>query len=389
MFLDKTIKENNKLIDAAFTLHQEGLILPDTYVIDVDSLIHNGRLLKEKADLYGIKLYYMTKQFGRNPHIAKALENLGYEGAVAVDFKEAMTLLDNDIKLGHLGHLVQLPSALVKAAVKAGTEIITIYSTAKGEEINEAARELGIVQDIMLRVIGEEDCLYSGQYGGFSLEELPSVVEELSHLNNIKIAGITSFPCFLYDEGKDKVLETKNVETLMRAKDILSGLGVKLKQINMPSATSLVNMELIKKAGGTHGEPGHALTGTTPYNKHHYGEELPCMVYVSEISHNFLGNSYCYGGGHYRRSHMEKALIGRSAHNAREYKALPPTLESIDYHFELEGEAEMGQTVVMAFRTQIFVTRSSVALVEGLSTGEPRLVGIYDSQGRKLNSPLK
>ena len=389
MFLDKTIKENSKLIEAAFTLHQEGLILPDTYVIDVDSLLYNGRRLKEKADIYGIKLYYMTKQFGRNPYIAKALENLGYDGAVAVDFKEAMILMDNDIKIGHLGHLVQLPSTLIKKAISVGTEIITVYSTAKVREINEAAGELGRVQDIMLRVIGEEDCLYSGQYGGFSLEELPKVAEEISHLKNIKIAGITSFPCFLYDEEKAKVVETKNIETLMRAKDILSSLGIKLKQINMPSATSLANMELIKKTGGTHGEPGHALTGTTPYNKEHYGEELPSMVYVSEISHNFLGNSYCYGGGYYRRSHLEKALVGRQAQDARVYKALPPTLESIDYHFELQGEAEIGETVVMAFRTQIFVTRSSVALVEGISTGQPRLVGIYDSQGRKLSNPLK
>jgi predicted amino acid racemase len=37
----------------------------------------------------------------------------------------------------------------------------------------------------------------------------------------------------------------------------------------------------------------------------------------------------------------------------------------------------------MAFRFQIFVTRSDVVLVKGIQEGCPGIVGIYDSQGRK------
>ena len=39
MFLEKTIERNRELVQAAFNLHREGLILPDTYVIDLDTHI--------------------------------------------------------------------------------------------------------------------------------------------------------------------------------------------------------------------------------------------------------------------------------------------------------------------------------------------------------------
>ena len=64
--------------------------------------------------------------------------------------------------------------------------------------------------------------------------------------------------------------------------------------------------------------------------------------------------------------------------------AVPPTDESIDYHFELEGPCTVGEGVLMCFRTQIFVTRSEVAVVKGLSAGKPELVGIYSALGQKL-----
>lgn len=43
----------------------------------------------------------------------------------------------------------------------------------------------------------------------------------------------------------------------------------------------------------------------------------------------------------------------------------------------------MGDTVIMAFRHQMFVTRSDVVLVEGLKKREPEIIGIYDTLGRR------
>ncbi len=385
MFLNKTIEENEKLIKTAFQLHRSGEILPDTYLIDVDTLLENAQKIKKAGDSYGIKLYYMTKQFGRNPYIAKELEKMGYDGAVVVDFKEALRLMDNGIKLGHVGHLVQIPNQLMEKVLLGRPEIITIYSLEKAKEISDTCERLGIIQEVMLRVLEEGDNLYPGQYGGFYLEELLPVVKKLMTMKNIKLTGLTSFPCFLFDEGQDSILKTKNVETLKKAKELIEGsFDIKITQMNMPSATSLENIGLISAEGGTHGEPGHSLTGTTPYNSCHKGAEKPAIVYVSEISHNLRDKSYCYGGGHYRRSHMKNALVGKSLEEAKNIKVEAPSLESIDYHFELKEKAEVGETVVMAFRSQIFVTRSTVALVRGISKDAPCIIGFYDAQGRKL-----
>ena len=81
---------------------------------------------------------------------------------------------------------------------------------------------------------------------------------------------------------------------------------------------------------------------------------------------------------------MRYALV-KAAGTYREaaVSALEP--ESIDYHFSLEGLFPIGSPVCMAYRTQIFVTRSRVALVEGLARSRPLLLGVWDSQGRPLS----
>ena len=36
----------------------------------------------------------------------------------------------------------------------------------KAKEINEAAKKLGVVQKVLLKVVGSNDMIYSGQAGG-------------------------------------------------------------------------------------------------------------------------------------------------------------------------------------------------------------------------------
>lgn len=386
MFLDITKEKNESLISAALELHQLGKILPDTYVIDVDAIVENARLIKNEADKYGIKLYYMTKQLGRNPYICKLIEGLGYEGAVVVDYKEARVLHDNGIKIGHIGHLVQVPDAMLRKVIEMKPQIITVYSVEKALKINEAAKKAGIVQDIMLKVYRDGDMLYPGQYSGFNLDELKEISDRISELSNVTIAGVTHFPCFLYDKKLKKIRETPNMNTILKAKKILEGLGIKVTQLNTPSSTCVDSMEKINKLGGTHGEPGHGLSGTTPYHKENVNApEKPAIVYVSEVSHNFKGKAYIYGGGHYRRSYMEGVLLGTDVDNLRKEKVRMPEKDVIDYYFELDRKANVGESAIMSFRTQLFVTRSDVALLEGISKGKPKLIGIYDTLGRRLS----
>ncbi len=77
-------------------------------------------------------------------------------------------------------------------------------------------------------------------------------------------------------------------------------------------------------------------------------------------------------------------LARKGLNNILEASDISPT--NIDYYGELiiGDKISIGDTVIYAFRTQIFVTRSEVALVEGISNNNPRVLGIYDSFGNRL-----
>lgn len=385
MFLDMVLKRNPKLIETAFKMHKDGIIEPDTYILDMDTIYMNAKYMIDEAKKNKIKLYFMTKQFGRNPYIASELMKLGFEGAVAVDFREAEMLYKNGIKVSHIGHLVQIPTGKIKSSIEMHPEVITVYSLEKAREISDACCGLGAKQNIMLRVLGKEDTLYPGQYGGFYLERLKDDIKKISELKGINIYGLTSFPCFLYNENKKQILPTNNVNTLVEARKIIeNNSDIKIKQMNMPSATCTNMIAQIAENGGTHGEPGHGLTGTTPLHAVSEQPEIPAMVYVSEISHNLGSKSYCYGGGYYRRSHVQKAIVGDSIEKSKIFMVEKPDAEGIDYHIGLLGNAKVGQTVIFSFRTQIFVTRSNVAVIKGISSGNPEIAGIYDCFGNKI-----
>jgi predicted amino acid racemase len=159
--------------------------------------------------------------------------------------------------------------------------------------------------------------------------------------------------------------------------------GIELELVDTPSATCTTTLERMKEDGSNCAEPGHGLTGTTPTGTVNSMSEKISVVYVSEVSHNFKDKAYCFGGGYYRRSHVQNALCGKNLLEAKKLTVGTPDLDSIDYHFELSEEATVGDTVVMAFRFQIFVTRSDVVLVKGISEGKPEIIGVFDSVGNE------
>ena len=385
MFLEQTLKRYPELIKASFELHQSGQIQPDSYVIDVDTFLKNASAMLKEAKEKEIRLFFMLKQVGRNPYLARELVELGYEGAVVVDYKEARVMMDHRIPIANAGHLVQIPTAQIEEIVAYRPQMITVYSEEKISQIHQAAKKLGLLQEIILRVTSDSDMIYSGQTAGFHLETLKELAERVrTQYPCVRIAGVTSFPCFLYEETVHDLIPTRNMDTVKHAAKILKECGFHVTIINTPSGSCTYALNKIKEMGGNCTEPGHGLTGTTPMHADHKLEEVPCVTYVSEISHNFKGQAYCYGGGYYRRSHVKSALVGTSFDNYTEMGVIPPSNESIDYHFGLTKEGMVGDTVIMAFRYQIFVTRSDVVLVEGLKKKKPKIVGIYDSMGRKL-----
>ncbi|MDR0760586.1 MAG: alanine racemase [Treponema sp.] len=393
MFLQFLRQYNPRLINCAADFLKKGLIQPDSYVLDLDAIETNADRILRSAREHGVSLYFMSKQIGRNPLVSRRVlsrriadEPLGsFAGMVAVDYREALSLHNAGLTVSHVGHLVQIPDRLIDPVLDMRPQVITVYSLEKARTLGGQARAKGLVQPVLLRICDEGNSTYPGQEGGFSPHEAVEAAAAINLIEGLRFAGITSFPCFLQEKTGGKAAPTPNAYTLVQTEALIRKcLNLRCVQINMPSCTSPETIPQIAGMGGTHGEPGHSLTGTNPDNIQSRDPLIPGLVYVTEVSHHYRGFSSCYGGGHYRRSHIREALIG-SDDSYETAEVLPPTAEAIDYHFSLPGIFPIGMPVLMSFRTQIFVTRSCVVPVEGISAGMPRITGIWDSQGRRLS----
>lgn len=389
MFIRQLEERNPQFLEATVNYYKNGKISANSYVLDLDMIEHNARMIANKAKELDLQVYAMTKQIGRNPEIAKCIAKAGIEKFVAVDPWEAMVLAQADIKLGHVGHLVQIPGSMIEDILKHRPEVVTVFSYEKAKEIDEVAGKLNLIQDILLKVTSPEDMIYDGQQGGIEEKDWLDTTNKILKLKNIKIVGLTAFPCFLYNEKEKTVNATANLQTVMRAKKVLEEkFSLKLNHINTPSANSTSSLELVKKMGGTHVEPGHALTGTTPWHAETALPEKPAILYVTEVSHLYQGKAYTFFGGHYRRSHLEKVLVySKDGIKKGEYSAITMPPEGIDYYgaFLPDDKVAVGDICIYSFRTQIFTTRSQVVLLKGVSEAKPQIYGIYDSLGRSMN----
>jgi predicted amino acid racemase len=352
-------------------------------VLDLDRIETNAARLGEAARVRGLDLYFMAKQLGHNPLVSRRVLNApGFTGMVAVDFREALLLHGTGLPVRHLGHLVQVPHTGWDRALDMKPQVITLYSLEKGAELSARALERGVVQDVLLRVLDRDDISYPGQEGGFTLEDLGRAAETAANLRGIRVVGLTSFPCFLYDEKEKKALATSNAYSVQKGAALLRGTGMACTHINMPSCNTLSTLPLAAELGATHAEPGHSLTGTSPDNIA-LPLAMPALCYITEVSHCSGGYASCFGGGYYRRGQLRGALVKTPA-GLEDVRVFPPDPEAIDYHLRIKGNFSSGAPVCMAFRTQIFVTRSRVALVEGLSVSRPLLHSIWDSRGQRL-----
>ena len=141
MFLKSVMERNQPLVRLGIEWQQAGVILPDTYLLDYDTIVENARRIKQAGDANGVQNFFMLKQIGRNPMIAQALAEMGYVGAVCVDFREALTMVENNVPIGNVGHLVQIPRAALKKILSAKPKIVTVYSLEKAREISRVCTE--------------------------------------------------------------------------------------------------------------------------------------------------------------------------------------------------------------------------------------------------------
>ncbi|AVF04427.1 MULTISPECIES: alanine racemase [Devosia] len=399
MFLDVLRRRNPAFVEAAMALHQSGQIPANAYVLDLDAVEANARVLKSEADKYGLKIFAMTKQVGRSSSFCQAVQRGGIEKSVAVDMACARATHNAGMPVGHLGHLQQVARAEADAAAATfRPDYWTVFNAEKSHEAGQAAHKAGYKQNLLARIKAEGDTFYCGHEGGFEAADIVGIAEGLDRVEGGRFAGITTFAALLFDHETRKVKPTPNLATLSRAADALRKAGRRDVEINAPGTTSSVLLQGLAEAGATQCEPGNGLHGTTALHVMEDLPELPAVLYLTEVSHLSGGKAYCLGGGFYIDpifpDYPVKAIVSREPTTAtgalREVEIPPPS--AIDYYAMIDAEGPAaprpGDTAVFGFRGQAFVTRAYVVGVSGISTGTPKVETIEDSFGRTAAWPV-
>lgn len=384
MFLNAVRRRNPGLLRFAAELHRAGVIPPNTFVIDRGAVRRNAAKLATRARELNLDLYFMAKQIGYDEHLLQTIQEF-IPGSVAVDWMGAETMIAQGVPLKHVGHLVPVPFHSIQRIMDRGRpEVWTLFDLAAAEAVNKAALALGKQQAVLLRIAGYD--LFPGQEGGFAPETILSVAEHISHLAGLRLAGVTCYPCFTWDDAREEYVPTSNLAAVLAAAAQLRSAGYDITQINTPGNTSLSLLPLLAKYGATHGEPGHALTGTTPEQSLGKSEEEPAVVYVSEVSMVLpTGQAQIYGGGLYARGHAKSALVGKSVDELLQSEPVPvafPPAEYIDYQCLLDAPAahrqvHTGDTALLSFRFQLFVLRSYRAIVDQKANGDWELIALH------------
>jgi predicted amino acid racemase len=396
VFLDVLRRRNPAFLEAAIALHQAGELPANAYVLDLDAVRSNAAALRAEGDRLGLEVFAMTKQVGRAPAFVRAVVDGGIECGVAVDMTDARALAASDMRLGHVGHLVQVPRAEATTAASLAPRNWTVFSDDKAEEAASASRAAGREQALLARIQTQGDTFYEGHEGGFDAAEVVSVAERLDEREGARFAGITSFPALLYDADAQEVQPTPNLGTLERAAMQLRDAGAREVRVNAPGTTSAAVLPLLADHGATQVEPGHGLTGTTPLHAVRDLVEEPSVCYLSEVSHVHGGHAYVFGGGLYIDPvfppYQVRALVAEAPglSDARLLDASIPPPAAIDYYGRLDYEGRppsTGATVIFGFRIQAFVTRAAVAGIEGAASGSPRVAGIWDVNGERARWP--
>ncbi len=395
MFLNALVERNPEFVQAAVQAHQAGLVPPNCYVLDLDTIEANTATLCQRAHALGLTVLPMTKQVGRQPHALDAIARGGAEGFVAVDMDCARAIHRGGHCLGHLGHLVQVARAQVREASDMEPLYWTVFSTNKASEAAAAAAAAGRTQRLMLRIFDDGDVFYPGHEGGITLPELPAALDYIDSLTGAELAGLTTFPALLFDPATETARITRNVETLARAADLCRShrTAPQRLELNLPGTTSTSVLEMLADAGATQVEPGHGLTGTTPPHAVQELPERPAVLYLSEVAHIHQGAPYCFGGGLYVDPvfgpYEVRALVAHDPDEALSLDSSAPVAmpnpAAIDYYARVNTDPQRsvseGATVIFGFRIQAFVTRAVVVGLKGVATEQAEIAGICYSSG--------
>lgn len=394
MFLNALKTKNEALLKTAVAWHQEGKIPASCWLMDLDTIAYNADILARAKKEHHLETYVMAKQYGRNPLVSHTAIAHGLNAVVCVDVQCVRLAARYGVKVGHVGHLNQIPHRDIPFVLSTHPEVWTVYSVDQAKAISDAAVKIGMKQPVMMRIYRPDDVFFDGQEGGFPFAEYEKAAAEIKKLPGVILSGVTSFPCLCYNNTPEqKVAPSPNLETIRMAAKRLQEMGFDIRQINAPGNTSSYTFPMLAQGGATHVEPGHGLLGTTM--PHHFDPSLPekpAYCYVTEISHHFRGMGYALGGGLFRdvvrKGFSPMALVGKDWESMQNNECTQIDIQQIiDYHIPLkEGEkCRTHDTVICGFRTQMHMTRGYVAIASGVQAGKPELLGLFDHAGNMLD----
>ena len=272
-----------------------------------------------------------------------AVRRGGIEAGIAVDMDCATPLAEGGMRLGHIGHLVQVPRHEADRAAALEPANWNVFDQAKTAEAAAAVRRLGREQALLARLAAPGDTFYPGHEGGFPAEDVVRVADYLDRLDGARLAGVTRFPALLYDRAAAAVWPAPNLATIERAAERLRASGRTELRVNAPGTTSASVLRLLADAGTTQVEPGHGRRQ----------RDLDRPVFPS---------------------YQVRALVSSGPGDGVEVAAEIPPAGAIDYHGMLdqpEGELPVGASVVFGFRIQAFFVRCPVIGIRGVRSGRP------------------
>jgi predicted amino acid racemase len=149
MFLDLIRRRSPRLIEQAISLHQQGKLPANGYVIDLDSVEENARAIASEAAKFGLSVMAMTKQMGRHAAFCRAAMRGGIAKSVAVDIDCARATHRAGMRVGHLGHLVQIPRGEADEAPALAPDCWTVFNLEKASEVGAASLKRGREQALL------------------------------------------------------------------------------------------------------------------------------------------------------------------------------------------------------------------------------------------------
>ncbi len=399
MFLDIIRRRNPALIEQAIALHQAGKLPANAYVIDLDAVTANARHIADEAARLGLKTYAMTKQMGRNGSFCRAVVEGGIGKAVAVDMQCAMATRRAGMRLGHLGHLVQIPTAETDAAASLAPDYWTVFSLEKAREAGAASRRLGRDQAILARLVAEGDRFYRGHEGGFPAADAVAIADAIDAVARRPLCRHHHLSlATLRPREPDGEADAQYGDAAARGGSAGARPGAAASRSTRLARPPRRCCRMLAAAGATQVEPGHGLTGTTPLHAVDGSAGAPCRrlsergLAPDRRRSLLLRRRALYRSGVSRLSSQGDRLAraDRLRQGAGTGRDSGPGLDRLLRHDRRDRTRKpaVGDSVVFGFRPQAFVTRAYTVGVSGLSSGKPVVETVYDAFGRAAGWPL-